>query len=137
MKDLINNDGYRLIRNPTRSPKQPLFVLEHIYLIEQLLGRTLTTSEIVVHKNGDKLDNRPQNLEVQRQKRATRYKGTPASKTTLMCVWCSRPFERLTKHIRHESKTGRLFAPCCSAACRSRYALNQRKDVDNGTPQTR
>ena len=41
-----------------------LYRREHRIVVESLLGRKLQRDEVVHHKNGDKTDNRPENLEV-------------------------------------------------------------------------
>lgn len=48
-------------------------VLEHRWVMEQVLGRKLRDDEIVHHKNGNRQDNRPENLEVWLL--ATNHKG--------------------------------------------------------------
>jgi hypothetical protein len=55
----INADGYRTfhVGNGRRMG-------EHQLVMEQLLGRPLRPHEVVHHKNGRRLDNRPENLEL-------------------------------------------------------------------------
>jgi hypothetical protein len=55
----INRLGYKEI---TVAPN--VRRLEHRVVMERLLGRALRPSEHVHHRNGDRLDNRPENLEL-------------------------------------------------------------------------
>lgn len=60
-----NEHGYIHIYKPGR-PNAPKtgYVLEHRFVMEEHLGRFLTPSENVHHKNGQRDDNRLENLEI-------------------------------------------------------------------------
>ncbi len=61
----INDSGYilKLHKNHPSGLKKP-YLREHRLVLEAHLGRTLNKDEIVHHLNGDKTDNRVENLQI-------------------------------------------------------------------------
>lgn len=59
---ILNDQGYVLVYEPTHPMAAHGRVLEHRLVAEKALGRSLVTEEQVHHLNGDKTDNREDNL---------------------------------------------------------------------------
>jgi hypothetical protein len=61
----INSDGYRLVvRKGHPSAQKDGRIPEHRLVMEEHLGRQLFPDETVHHKNGERADNRIENLEL-------------------------------------------------------------------------
>ena len=63
-KRTINKSGYVTIFAPLHPTASSYRILEHKYVMEKYLGRSLRKGEAVHHKNGIKDDNRIENLEL-------------------------------------------------------------------------
>ena len=60
----IDSKGYVVVLNPERSSKADKYAYEHRLVMERHLGRRLAPNEQVHHRNGNKTDNRIENLVV-------------------------------------------------------------------------
>lgn len=65
-KEKIFVSGYFYLYKPDHpnAIKRKRYIAEHRWVLEQKIGRLLTKDEIAHHINGDREDNRPENLEL-------------------------------------------------------------------------
>jgi hypothetical protein len=84
----IDKNGYRSISVPAGTPGArsnrggAWSMLEHRYVMAQILGRPLRADEEVHHKNAERADNRPENLELW-----SRYKQPPGARAEDLLAW--------------------------------------------------
>ncbi len=65
----ISKEGYKHVYKPaSRDSRDNGFVAEHRDVMGKKLGRKLNSSEIVHHKDGNKLNNKSRNLELMSKK---------------------------------------------------------------------
>jgi len=111
--------GYVFCRTDPKHPKansKGLYPL-HRVIVENEIGMSLTGEVDVHHKNGDKTDNRPVNLEVLSKSDHTRKHVRKLAKVLLVCPNCGKVFELAPRFYRlrlKRNKTGFVF---CSRSC--------------------
>lgn len=106
----VRPDGYIEVK---ARDSEGRWILEHRFVAEQILGRSLATNEHVHHINGDRADNRAENLQVltnAEHQHVHRHWLLQTKQVALTCETCGKAFtkkpSRVTKHN------------FCSNACR-------------------
>jgi hypothetical protein len=113
----VPNDQFKARYRQVKTPDGRK-VLEHRYVMELHLGRPLRPDEHVHHRNGDRLDNRVENLEIVDPVEHARHHAPQKHPTAKACVICEVVFEpHPTKRARQQT--------CGAKACKSRL-LSQR-----------
>jgi hypothetical protein len=100
---LIGHSGYRM------QLTNGILKREHRIVMENTLGRALLPSEFVHHKNGERSDNRPDNLAVTNIHDHGRIHNPQRYPSTKACAMCGREFA--------PHKTKRKRAVTCSREC--------------------
>lgn len=111
---------YCIVRNHPKANKHG-YVLHHRVIVENHLGRLLNSDEEVHHINGNKHDNRVENLQVMKKGQHQRYHALKqgAKYVDLKCPNCGKLFSK-RRGSTFLAKKG-LYT-CCSLKCRGQFS---------------
>ncbi len=88
----------------------------HRYIYEHKYGRLPSTTHIH-HINGNRSDNRLENLEAKTEAEHCRDHQPPAPTHNYICPWCGNKFERTDRDIRHNQIQQKKAGPFCGRSC--------------------
>lgn len=125
MARVISGDGYYMVSPPLGYKGKTYiggrYVYEHRLIAEQIIGRMLETGEIVHHKDGDKLNNSVENLEVLTKEIHDSHHSILRMKfSEVECTGCGKKITIQNKKLKERSGRNKMGV-FCGRSCATKY----------------
>lgn len=122
-RKIVHSAGYLLVWAPEHPRASRGRVFEHILVMERKLGRPLLPGEFVHHKDRNRKNNHPDNLEIKDNSEHARLhaRTNPQAqqrRVTIQCEECGADFA--VPPYRASNPDPRTQSKYCSRACRSK-----------------
>ena len=112
----MRNGDYELVVAPNDYPGKKYrgrHCCKHHLVWWQETGEIVKSGEVVHHKNGDKYDNRFENLEkMSLKKHATLHSSTGRTMIKLVCAFCGKEFMREARNVNSRITHGQTDFYC-------------------------
>ena len=108
----LNSQGYLLVYSPNHPFQDNQgYVREHRLVMEDKIGRYLSRTETIHHVNGNKIDNRIENLALYESdaQHLSENHGLIRRGTHKECLWCKEKFYVPRGEVKRRK--------CCSVSC--------------------
>ena len=116
----MKNGPYILVFAPDKYPGlkyRGKYIYEHHLVWWENTETVVPKNYTIHHKNGNKIDNRFENLEVIHKSRHCRLHRTPKKMILLICKDCGIPFQRENRNIEFKIRRGQKNFYCCKEHC--------------------
>lgn len=126
---ILSGDCRWMIRTPVgykgKTYINGRYIYEHRYLIEQKIGRLIRDNEHVHHLNGEKLDNRIENLQLMKQNIHIKLHNKKRSKpkVKIICLYCGKEKLLSNRIFNYRKKNNQNIF--CSRKCSGKFNSNK------------
>ena len=119
------SNNYKMIRINGKN------IREHRYILQQHLGRKLDYNETIHHKNGDKKDNRIENLELIPRSEHSKTHNKKVKRIIVKCSRCGKKIKLREKEYIEKKVKRKQREIYCSSSCVGKSIGFKYKDIDD------